>query len=70
MGAMIGELIFDIVAGISDATRESLAAAMRAAADKVERGDLVPEEAFKQAKKDQGRIDAIRERLRRNNDDG
>jgi hypothetical protein len=61
---MLGELLLDVVSGIRDASRESLATAMRAAADRVERGDLVPDEAFEKAKKDQGRIDSIRERLR------
>ena len=60
MGALIGELIVDIVSGIKNATRESIAAAMRAAADKVERGDLVADEALERAKKDQSKLDAIR----------
>jgi hypothetical protein len=60
MGAIIGELIVDVIAGARNATRESIAAAMRAAADKVERGDLVPEEALERAKKDQSKLDAIR----------
>jgi hypothetical protein len=64
MGALIGELIFEVIDGVKDATRESIAAAMRAAADKVERGDIVPDEALARAKKDQGRIDDIRARLR------
>jgi len=68
MGAMIGELILDVVSGIKNATRESLAAAMRVAADRVERGDLVPDEAFARATKDQDRIDTIRARFRENDD--
>jgi hypothetical protein len=64
MGAIIGEIIGDVLMGIKDATRESIAAAMRAAADKVERSDLVPDEALERAKKDQARIDAIREKFR------
>jgi hypothetical protein len=64
MGAIIGEIIGDVLMGIKDATRESIAAAMRAAADTVERSDLVPDEALERAKKDQARIDAIREKFR------
>jgi hypothetical protein len=64
MGAIIGELIVDVISGVKDATRNSIAAAMRAAADKVERGDLVPDEALDRAKKDQGRLDAIRAKFR------
>lgn len=60
MGALIGELIVDVVSGIKNATRESIAAAMRAAADKVERGDLVADEALERANKDQDKLDAIR----------
>ncbi len=63
MGALIGELIVDIVGGIKNATRESLAAAMRAAADKVERGDLVADDALERANKDQGKLDAIRKKF-------
>ena len=65
MGALIGELIVDVVSGIQDATRESIAAAMRAAADKVERGDLVPDEALERATKDQDKLDAIRAKFRK-----
>jgi hypothetical protein len=64
MGAIIGEIIGDVLMGIRDATRESIAAAMRAAADKVERGDIVPDEALERAKKDQARIDSIRDKFR------
>ena len=63
MGALIGELIVDIVSGIKNATRESIAAAMRASADKVERGDLVADEALERANKDQSKLDAIRARF-------
>jgi hypothetical protein len=63
MGALIGELIVDVVSGIKNASRESLAAAMRAAADKVERGDLVADEALERANKDQSKLDAIRSRF-------
>jgi len=65
MGALIGELIVDIVSGLKNATRQSLAAAMRAAADKVERGDLVPDEALERATQDQDKLDAIRARFRK-----
>lgn len=65
MGALIGELIVDVVSGIKDATRGSIAAAMRAAADKVERGDLVPDEALERANKDQDKLDAIRAKFRK-----
>jgi len=64
MGAIIGGILGDVIEGITDITRESIAAAMRAAADKFERGDIVPDEALERAKKDQNRIDSIRERLR------
>ena len=64
MGAIIGEILVDVIDGIRNATRESIAAALRASADKVERGDLVPDEALEKAKKDQSRIEAIREKLR------
>lgn len=60
MGALIGELIVDVVSGIKNATRESIAASLRAAADKVERGDLVPDAALERAKNDQSKLDAIR----------
>lgn len=70
MGAIIGGILGDVIEGITDITRESIAAAMRAAADKFERGDIVPDEALEQAKKDQSRIDSIRERVRRGRDDG
>ena len=63
MGALIGELIVDIVSGIKNATRESIAAAMRASADKVERGDLVADAALERATKDQDRLDAIRKKF-------
>ena len=63
MGALIGELIVDIVSGIKNATRESIAAAMCASADKVERGDLVADEALERANKDQSKLDAIRARF-------
>ncbi len=63
MGALIGELIVDIVSGIKNATRESIAAAMRASADKVERGDLVADDALERANKDQSKLDAIRARF-------
>lgn len=63
MGALIGELIVDIVSGIKNATRESIAAAMRASADKVERGDLVADDALERASKDQDRLDAIRKKF-------
>ena len=63
MGALIGELIVDIVSGIKNATRESIAAAMRASADKVERGHLVADEALERANKDQSKLDAIRARF-------
>lgn len=65
MGALLGGIIGDVIGGITDATRESIAAAMRAAADKIERGDLVPDEALALAKKDENRLDSIRERKRR-----
>ena len=64
MGAIISELVIGIIDGVTDATRESIAAGLRAAADRVERGDLVPEEALAQALADQSRIDSARERLR------
>lgn len=63
MGALIGELIVDVVSGIKNATRESIAAAMRASADKVERGDLVADDALERASKDQDRLDAIRKKF-------
>ena len=64
MGAIIGGIIVEVIEGITDITRESIAASMRAAADKFERGDIVPDEALAQAKKDQSRIDSIRAKLR------
>jgi len=70
MGAIIGGILGDVIEGITDITRESIAAAMRSAADKFERGDIVPDEALEQAKKDQSRIDSIRARLRGGRDDG
>ena len=36
---------------------------MRASADKVERGDLVADEALERANKDQSKLDAIRARF-------
>jgi hypothetical protein len=65
MGALLGGIIGEVIEGVADATRESIAAAMRAAADKIERGDIVPDEALELAKKDQSRLDAIRARKRR-----
>jgi hypothetical protein len=64
MGALIGGIIGDVIEGITDATRESIASAMRAAADKIERGDIVPDEALALARKDESRLDAIRARKR------
>lgn len=64
MGAIIGGIIVEVIDGIKDITRESIASSIRAAADKLERGDIVPDEALEQAKKDQARIDRIRARLR------
>lgn len=61
MGAIIGPIVVELVGSIAVATRESVAATLRALAEKVERGDLVPDAAFEQAKKDQDRIDTIRE---------
>jgi len=70
MGAILGGILGDVIEGITDITRESIAASIRAAADKFERGDIVPDEALERARKDQSRIDTIRARLRRGTSDG
>lgn len=49
-GPIIGALVGTALDKLADLSREAIAAAMRDVADKVERGDIVSDEALAQAK--------------------
>lgn len=66
MGSIIGSIIAGIVdelADLVDISRENIVKKIRDVADRVERGDVVPEEALARAHARQKRVTSIRDRL-------
>ena len=56
MGALLGSLIGTALQGITGITRAAIAASLRDVADKVERGELVSDEAIDALKQSTNRI--------------
>jgi hypothetical protein len=66
MGSMIGSIVgevIDLVGELRDVTRENIAKKLRVLADRIERGDIIPDEALARARARQKKINAIRDSL-------
>ncbi len=60
MGTIIGEILLAIISGVkafSAPTRGDLAGVLRNVAERITRGDLIPDAALRDAKFVQGKID-------------
>lgn len=50
MGRVIGAIVGELVDGISEITRDAISGKLRDIADKIERGDIVPDAVLEKAK--------------------
>jgi hypothetical protein len=60
MGALIGKIIGVVIDAVDELSRQSLAKALREAAARIERGDMVSDDAIDRAKAATDRIRQLR----------
>lgn len=64
IGTIVG-FIAEAIMGIRTVTRQAIAASLEELADKVRRGELIPDEALALASKDQTKIEEAKAKLKK-----
>jgi hypothetical protein len=64
MGAVIGAIVGELIDGVTEITRAGISGKLRDVADKIERGDIVPDAVLEKAKSTAERLKAARDRYK------